>query len=150
AHVKPIGQRRQRNIGQRHRRDAQHQPAIPGGKLARGEHRPREQEQPQRHRHRDQQRQHHAIGNDMGRIAIIMGQALGNPALLPERAKLRGHFDHHQRRGEPPQRIGTVEPPGNEQERETCGQTQQEAKEIAPDVDAASGAAASVRGRAAG
>jgi hypothetical protein len=85
-HVKPIGQRRQRDIGQGNRRNGQYQPAIPFGKLARGEHRPWEKIEAQRDRQCDQQRQHHAIGNDMGRIAVIIRQSLGNPALLPQRA----------------------------------------------------------------
>ncbi len=63
---------------------------------------------------------------------LVLGQALREPAFLAHGANQRDQFDHHQRRGEAAQRIGAVEPPGDEQEGQPRDEPKEEAEEVLP------------------
>ena len=65
-------------------------------------------------------------------MARIIGQSLGEPAFLPQCAKLPGQLDNHQRIGKAAERVGAIEPPGDQQKRQSRGKAQQEADEIGP------------------
>ena len=64
-----------------------------------------------------------------GRVCLG-SQPLGEPALEPERRQQREQLDRHQRRGEPPERLGAIEPAGDEQKRDARGEPQEEAEEV--------------------
>ena len=57
-------------------------------------------------------------------------QGLRQPALQPQGRDQRGQFHHHHRDREPPHQIGAIEPPGDEQERDTRRQPQEEPGDI--------------------
>ena len=54
------------------------------------------------------------------------------PALQPQRGKLRDEFHHQHRIGEAAQRFGTIDAPGDEQEGQPRREPQQEAEDIGP------------------
>src|SRR3546814_16381973 len=51
-------------------------------------------------------------------------------ALEPQCGEQRGQFDYDHGQREPPDQIGSVEPPGDEQERQPCDQPQCEPADI--------------------
>src|SRR3546814_17368229 len=50
---------------------------------------------------------------------IGVRERLRQPALEPQCGEQRGQFDYDHGQREPPDQIGSVEPPGDEQERQT-------------------------------
>ncbi|QYU67897.1 ATP-binding cassette domain-containing protein [Leptolyngbya sp. 15MV] len=131
--VEAIGLRREQDLGQRIGRDGDHQQPVQLGILPAREHRRGHQPQQRRPDAREQQRQQHPVEYEVGGpLAFAQGQPLRQPALLAHRADQRQQLDHHQRRGEAAQRVGAVEPPGDEQERQPRDQPQQETEEVGP------------------
>ena len=131
-HIIAIGQRRQSDVGLGRRNQQERQQPVNFGIFSAREHRRREQIERDRGHHRDPQRQQHPIGHHRSGMARIIGQSLGEPALLPQRAELPGQLDNHQRIGKAAERIGAIEPPGDQQKRQSRGQPKQEADEVGP------------------
>ena len=143
-HVEPERQCRQRDVAHRHGPHRQHQQALGPTEMAVRIHRLGKPPDQQRHRTRQHGRYQQGVGHGMrGRIGIInlalalaaIGpagfiQTLRQAPRLPQRGQQAGEFDHHQRRGQPSHRAGTIQPAGNEQKRHAGDQTDQKTQDI--------------------
>ena len=63
---------------------------------------------------------------------VGLGKLLGKPALQSQCRQLRGEFDDQHGKGEPAERVGAINPPGDEQERQPRRQSQYETEEVDP------------------
>ena len=130
VHGSVIGERRQRNVGPRHRehRDRKHpiQPADRGRRV----HRLGEGEEDRHADGRSDRGDQKGVRDDAGLRLLRIGQKLREPASQAQGGNLRAELDHQDSISEASEGRCAINPAGDEQERDPGHQPEHEAEDV--------------------
>ena len=130
--VVAIGKRGKHDVRPGKRDDGDREQPVESGDLAVRVHGLRKGDQDRDRHQRAQQRDDERVPGDAGMRLVGVRELLRQPALQPERRKLRGELDDQDRISEAAERRGSVHSPGDEQERQPRRQPKNEAEEVDP------------------